>query len=76
MKITKITLPIATFVAAIAAFALLPVSAAAAGTAVTVTGVISILAADYGRAERTHKAGEVLALSPTRAQPVEYRDAA
>ena len=76
MNIKKSTLPIATFVAAIAAFALLPVSAPIAGAAVTVTGVISILAADYGRAERTQKAGEVLPLSHTRAHPVEYRDAA
>ena len=68
------TLPILTFVAAIAAFALLPVSAAAAGAAITVTGVLSILAADYGRPARMHRLAEVVPL--TRAQPVEYRNAA
>lgn len=68
------TLPILTFAAAIAAFALLPVSAPAAGAAITVTGVLSILAADYGRAARTRRLAEVVPL--TRAQPVEYRNAA
>ena len=47
MKTTS--LPIVTFLAALAAFALLPVSAVAATFAVTVTGILSILAADYGR---------------------------
>jgi hypothetical protein len=73
MNMNKGTLPIATFVAAIAAFALLPISAAAAGTAVTVTGVISILAADYGRSERRAPA-DVLPF--TRAERLERRDAA
>lgn len=76
MNIKKNTLPIATFVAAIAGFALLPVSAPIAGAAVTLTGVISILAADYGRTERTQTSGEVLSLSHTRAESVEDRDAA
>lgn len=66
------TLPILSFVAAIAAFALLPVNAAAA--VVTVTGVLSILAADYGRPARTPRLAEIVPL--TRAQPVEYRNAA
>lgn len=77
MKIKNSTLPIATFVAAIAALALLPVSAAAAGAAVTVTGVISIFAADYGRAERTQRtSAEVVPLSESRAEEVEHRKAA
>ncbi len=45
---TKI-LPVIAFLTAIAAFALLPVSAAAASIAVSVTGLASLLAADYGR---------------------------
>ena len=44
-----ITLPVITFLAAIAAFVILPVSAPAAAIAFTVTGVLSILVADYGR---------------------------
>jgi hypothetical protein len=73
MNTNKGTLPIATFVAAIAAFALLPISAAAAATAISVTGVISILAADYGRSERP-VAADVLPF--TRAERSGYRDAA
>jgi hypothetical protein len=45
----SITLPVTAFLAAIAAFVLLPVSAPAAAIAFTVTGVLSILVADYGR---------------------------
>jgi hypothetical protein len=45
----SITLPIVTFLAAIAAFVLLPMSAPAAAIAFTVTGILSILVADYGR---------------------------
>ena len=77
MNTTNKTLPIATFAAAIAAFALLPVSAVAAGAAVTVTGVFTLLAADYGRPVRTLRpAGQLIPLELTRAQPVEYRNAA
>jgi hypothetical protein len=42
-------LPLIAFLAAIAAFAILPVSAVAASFAVTVTGILSILFSDYGR---------------------------
>jgi hypothetical protein len=42
-------LPVIALLAAIAAFALLPVSAAAASIAVSVTGLASLLTADYGR---------------------------
>jgi hypothetical protein len=45
----SITLPIVTFLAAIAAFVLLPMSAPAAAIAFTVSGVLSIVVADYGR---------------------------
>ena len=42
-------LPIIAFLAPVAAFALLPVSAVAAGIALSATGVITVFAADYGR---------------------------
>ncbi|HEY1763777.1 MAG TPA: hypothetical protein VGF85_02565 [Opitutaceae bacterium] len=70
------TLPIATFVAAIAAFALLPVSAAAAGAAITVTGIITILAADYGRAGRRKPTAEVIPFTLAVAEPAQCRSAA
>jgi len=47
MKIHTLA-PVA-FLAAIAAFILLPVSAVAASIALSVTGMISVIAADYGR---------------------------
>jgi hypothetical protein len=43
------SLPILAFLAAIAATIFLPLSATASGLALTVTGVIAMLAADYGR---------------------------
>jgi hypothetical protein len=43
------SLPILAFLAAIAASIVLPLSATASGIALTVTGVIAMLAADYGR---------------------------
>ncbi|HXQ81620.1 MAG TPA: hypothetical protein VN775_09925 [Opitutaceae bacterium] len=43
------SLPLIAFLAVIAAFALLPVSAVAASIALSVTGVLSVAAADYGR---------------------------
>lgn len=46
-------LPITAFLAALAAVALLPVSAATASLALTVTGVLLILVADYGRSPST-----------------------
>jgi hypothetical protein len=42
-------LPIISFLAVIAAFVFLPVSAVAASIAVSVTGMVSVLAGDYGR---------------------------
>jgi len=42
-------LPVIAYLAAVAAVTLLPVSAAAASIALSVTGMLSILAADYGR---------------------------
>jgi hypothetical protein len=46
------TLPIIAFLAAIAAVALVPVSATTACVAFTVTGLLSTLVADYGRSPR------------------------
>ena len=43
------TLPLIAFLAVICAFALLPVSAVAASIAFSVTGVLSVVVADYGR---------------------------
>ena len=43
------TLPIASFLAAVVAFVMLPMSAPAATIAFTVTGVLAVLVADYGR---------------------------
>lgn len=43
------TLPIASFLAAVVAFVMLPMSAPAAAIAFTVTGVLAVLVADYGR---------------------------
>jgi hypothetical protein len=40
------------FLAAIAAIAIVPMSAAAACIALTVTGLLSTMVADYGRAKR------------------------
>jgi hypothetical protein len=47
---TKISiLPVIAFLAAVVAFIFLPVSAAAASIAFSVTGIVSVLAGDYGR---------------------------
>jgi hypothetical protein len=43
------SLLISAFLAAIAAIALLPVSATAAGLAITVTGILPVIFSDYGR---------------------------
>ena len=43
------TLPLIAFLAAIAAFAFLPMSAVGATIAFSVTGMISVFSADYGR---------------------------
>jgi hypothetical protein len=50
------SLTISAFLVAMAAVAFLPVSAAAAGLALTTTGLMSVLVSDYGRS-----AGPVLA---------------
>ena len=43
------SLPILAFLAVLSAIILLPVGAAASSIALTVTGVLAVLAADYGR---------------------------
>lgn len=46
------SLPVIAFLAAIAAIAIVPMSAAAACFALTATGLLSTMVADYGRAKR------------------------
>lgn len=46
------SLPVIAFLAAIAAIAIVPMSAAAACIALTTTGLLSTMVADYGRAKR------------------------
>jgi hypothetical protein len=61
-------LPLIAFLAAIAAVALVPVSAAAACGAFTVTGLLATLVADYGRNRGTRPTmAPVLAFMPARA---------
>ena len=70
-------LPIFAYLAVIAAFALLPVSAVAASVALSVTGMASILAADYGRAAVSLRApAPVVPFQPSRVAPAEHRAAA
>jgi len=67
-------LPLIAFLAAIAAFILLPISAVAATIALSVTGTISVVAADYGRTvEPLRPAAPVV---PFRAAEAECRAAA
>lgn len=49
MNTRNSSLPILAFLAVLSAIILLPVGAAASSIALTVTGVLAILAADYGR---------------------------
>jgi hypothetical protein len=70
-------LPIFAYLAIIAAFALLPVSAVAASVALSVTGMVSILAADYGRGmEPLRVPAPVVPFRPSRLASAEYRVAA
>jgi hypothetical protein len=64
------TLPAVAFLAAIAAFVLLPVSAAAAAIAFTLTGVLCMLVADYGRTiEPVRPAAEIIPFDSGRRTP-------
>lgn len=71
------TLPVIAFLAAIAAFALLPVSAVAASIAVSFTGLASLLAADYGRnIEPLSVRAPIVPFGLSRHALAEYRTAA
>lgn len=76
MKLTA--LPVITFLAAVVAFVLLPVSATAACTAFTVTGTLCVLAGDYGRSLEPLRAGEapVVPFEPAPAAEAQIRQAA
>lgn len=55
-------LPVIAFLAALAAFVLLPVGAVAASTTLAVTGMLAIFLADYGRTiEPVRVSGEIIA---------------
>jgi hypothetical protein len=49
MNTRNSSLPILAFLAVLSAIILLPVGAAASSIALTVTGVLAVLSADYGR---------------------------
>ena len=71
------SLPIIAFLAAIAAFVLLPVSAVGAAIAFSATGMIAVFAADYGRnLEPLRAEAQVVALNEARRPSVEFRTAA
>ena len=70
-------LPIIAFLAAIAAFVFLPVSAVGASIALSVTGMLSVVGADYGRSiEPVRVPAQVVALDPERRPSVECPAAA
>ncbi|HMD60877.1 MAG TPA: hypothetical protein VKG78_05580 [Opitutaceae bacterium] len=70
-------LPAVIFLAAIAASVLLPVGAAGASILLSVTGLISVLAADYGRTVEPLRApARVVPLRGARRPSAEYRAAA
>jgi hypothetical protein len=66
------SLPIISFLVALAAAIFLPISAIAASVLLTVTGVLAILAADYGRTiEPVRAAAAVVPFeAPHRSAPV------
>lgn len=69
-------LSLATFLAAIAAFAFLPFNAPAAAATVTVTGVFAILFSDYGRRTTLRVPADVIPLRLNSASPAQLRNAA
>ncbi len=70
-------LPAQAILAAIVAVIVLPVGAAAACAAVTATGVLGVLAADYGRAlEPVRVQAEVVPFNAPNRPAVEQRQAA
>ena len=70
-------LPLVAFLAALGAILLVPVSAAAAAFAFTVTGVLSLLAADYGRTlEPVRVRANVIPFAGQASEPSHLRTAA
>jgi hypothetical protein len=70
-------LPIIAFLAALAAFVFLPVSAVAASIAVSVTGLVSVLAGDYGRSiEPLRTESPLIPFDASCCPPTRVRDAA
>jgi len=70
-------IPVVSFLAVIAAFIFLPVSAVAASIAVSVTGIASVLAADYGRTVEPLRAeSRVIPFKAPGRAPAELREAA
>jgi len=70
-------LPIVAFLATLVAFVVLPVSATAASIALSVTGMLSVFTADYGRSlEPLRVPAPVLPLRSPRAAIAECRAAA
>lgn len=70
-------LPIIAFLAAIAAFVLLPVSAVAASISFSVIGMLCVIAADYGRSiEPVRVESPVIPFNPPGCQPAGFRQAA
>ena len=71
------SLPAVALLAAVLACVLLPVSAAAATIALSVTGILSVLAADYGRnMEPVRAKSHVIPLNEPARPPDGFREAA
>ena len=71
------TLPIVSFLAAVVAFVMLPMSAPAAAIAFTVTGVLAVLVADYGRnVEPLRLPAQAIPFTLDRGTPSGLREAA
>ncbi len=70
-------LPLLAFAAAIASFVFLPMGAVAASIAVSVTGIASVLVADYGRSMEPLRAeANVIPLDAPGRQAAALREAA
>ncbi len=70
-------LPLIAFLAALAAFVLLPVSFVTASIALSVTGMISVIAADYGRSAKPLRVpARVISIDVPRLATAENRAAA
>jgi hypothetical protein len=77
MNTRNSSLPILAFLAVLSAIILLPVGAAASSIALTLTGVLAILAADYGREMAPLSArSNVIAFEASGRSPVGLKEAA